>query len=267
MKHIDLHLHTIYSDGTAFPRQVVVDCATLGLDAIAITDHDITKGYKQAKEEGEKWGLEVLTGVEITATKYHILGYDFDVENRALQDILEYSRECQEDITKKRIEKLIAYGVPITFEKVKNCFSESRLGKLNIFMTMLKDKECRQYNKDKSPDKLLKFYLQKGGVAYEIEDKKRVIEKEAINTIHEAGGLAIVAHPSKDAETVEDLKELKGIDGLEIQPNFLEKNKVFKAYAEEKNLIITYGSDYHGARVLKRPLIGRKENLVKQFWR
>jgi len=269
MIYADLHLHTIYSDGTSLPKQIVVDCATIGLNMIAITDHDITKGYREAKEEAQKWGLRVLTGVEISTTKYHILGYDFDIENKILQELLEYSRMCQEDTTRKRVEKLIATGIPITFEKVRGYFPESRLGKLNIFMTLLKDKECREYHNNRDPEELLKLYLKKGGLAYEVEDKKEVETIEAIQAIHAAGGVAIVAHPFKEAKNIEKLEKLvrKGIDGLEVQPSFGKRNNTFKEYAEKKGMIVTYGSDYHGPRMLERPLLRRAENVVDKFWR
>ena len=72
----------------------------------------------------------------------------------------------------------------------------------------------------------------------------------------------------KEAETIGDIEKLieKGVAGLEIQPNYGNQNDMFKEYAEKKGLLMTYGSDYHGARLLERPLLGRKGNFVKKFW-
>lgn len=268
MKHIDLHTHTIYSDGTNRPKQTVIDCAIIGLDTIAITDHDHTEGYFEAKKEAKNWGIEVLTGVEISTTKYHILGYDFDIKNKPLQDLLEYSRECQENITKKRLKKLQAQGVPLTFENVKRHFAGSRLGKYNIIMTMFRDPDFKQYTKNKSAQEVLKTYVGKGTPAGTIKNKVQVRSKQAIDAIHKAGGIAIVAHPFKEIENMQELDRLvaKGIDGLEIQPNYGDKNDKFVEYAKEKGLIITYGSDYHGSSFITRPLLSRNGNLVKTFW-
>ena len=98
-----------------------------------------------------------------------------------------------------------------------------------------------------------------------VEHDEDVHSKEAIDTIHAAGGIAIVAHPFKQVKDFE--KEMaslvrKGIDGLEIQPNYGTKNDPFRAYAEKHGLMMTYGSDFHGAGY-DRPLLGRgKQNAL-----
>ena len=141
MGYMDLHIHTTYSDGTDPPQQGIIGSALRGLELVAIADHDSTFGYKEAKEEADKWGIKLLTGVEISTKNYHILGYNFDINNKKLQNLLELSRENQLDTTRKRIERISSYGIPLTFDKVNNFYPHSsRLGKGNITLTMLKDK-------------------------------------------------------------------------------------------------------------------------------
>jgi len=265
--YVDLHLHSIYSDGVSTPRNLAANCALIGMEAISLTDHDSTKGYDEIKEESKKFGLEVVTGVEISVNKYHILGYNFDVGNKSMQNLLKYSRECQAYNIRKKVEKLQGIGMPITFEKVRNNFPDSRLGKANLWMSIIMDEECRKFNKGKDNVEIFVKYLKSGGLTANVP-RKGINVDDAISEIHGAGGIAVIAHPSKDVDSIEELEELldKGIDGIEFQPNYAEEHERFKDYAEKNNILLTYGSDFHGARLLKRGLLGREDNLIEKFW-
>lgn len=268
MKHIDLHLHTTYSDGSYSPTQIVKEAALLGMETIAITDHDITGGYEEALEESKKWGIKLITGVEITTHDYHILGYNFDINNKEFQKVLEYSRECQENIVKQRIEVLKKQGIPITFEKIKNLFPNSRLGKLNIAMSIVLDRECQKHTKTTYIEEVFMDYLRNNPGMKTIDQSQQLTTKQAIDAIHNAGGIAVLAHPFKDIKEPEEelqfLREL-GLDGIEIQPNYNGKNDFYKKYAKENGLITTYGSDFHGSIFLHRPLLARKKNKFYHF--
>jgi 3',5'-nucleoside bisphosphate phosphatase len=270
MKHVDLHLHTTYSDGSCSPCQVVKDAALLGLNAVAITDHDHTAGYEEAKEEAKKWGIKLITGVEVTTKDYHILGYNFDIKNEEFQKILKYSRDCQENIVKQRVEILNKQGLPITFEKMRNFFPDSRLGKLNLAMSIVLDSECKKQTKTTYIEEIFNIYLRNNSEMEQIDKSQQLSSKQAIEAIHNAGGIAILAHPFKDVkDPIKELKILKdlGLDGIEVQPNYNGRNDFYREYAEDNKLIITYGSDFHGARYLKRPLLARKENKIHPFWK
>jgi 3',5'-nucleoside bisphosphate phosphatase len=264
IRYQDLHTHTIYSDGTNRPYQIVIDNALLGNKIMAITDHDHTKGYYEAKEESKKWGINVITGVEVSTENFHILGHDFDIENKSFQDFLAYSRELQRNISKQRVEKLQEYGIPITWEKVRNQFPQSRIGTFNLLIAMVSDSECRKYHKDQTTPELFQKYLKRGGLVHQVEHTKYVSTEETIKQIHNAGGQAIVAHPFKDVNKPEDLERLlkEGLDGLEYQPNFNGRNEPFLKYAKEKGLIITRGSDYHGSSFPQRPLLNPGLNEI-----
>ncbi|MBU4501526.1 MAG: PHP domain-containing protein [Nanoarchaeota archaeon] len=265
--YVDLHLHSTYSDGNCPPKQLAIDCAMIGMDAISLTDHDSTKGYNEIKNECKKWDLEIITGVEITTKKYHILGYNFDIKNKQLQDFLKYSRDCQAYNIKNKVKKLQEYGMPITFEKVKKDFPDSRLGKVNLWMSILMDEECRKFNNGLNSMEVFLKYLKKGGMTSNLPSKGVGLD-EAISQIHNANGVAVIAHPSKDVDTISELEELldKGIDGIEFQPNYGQKSKRFGKYAKKHNILLTYGSDFHGARLLGRGLLERDKNLIEKFW-
>ena len=137
---------------------------------------------------------------------------------------------------------------------------------MNILMTLFRDQECREYLKKTHPnesvEEIRNFYLGKEGIAGSEEGMTDLEKEVIINSLHEAGGIAILAHPAKD---IDDMKELdflreQGIDGLEIQPSFYEKYPLFEDYAKKHNLLTTYGSDYHGSymdRVLLRKGINK----------
>ena len=278
MKYIDLHTHTFYSDGIDSPAGLVKAVKLRGIEILAKTDHDTIAGYEEAKGEAEKWGIKLISGAEFTAKKYHILGLNFDTKNKKILELLEKSKNLQREACRQRTDILENYGVPISLKKVENYFPKSRVGKYNILMAMLIDKECRSWLYEKhgnaSPDEIRDFYITKKGIAAKLENRPALENEEIIKTIHEAKGIAIFAHPLKDinafsytlkdADNLSELDAMKeiGIDGLEIQPSFYsEKDSLIEKYAKDNNLLITYGSDYHGPN-FNRPLLGRGMNKV-----
>lgn len=267
---MDLHLHTTHSDGTTTAKQIVKDCAMLGLETIAITDHDETKGYYEAVEEANKWGMKVIPGVEITTNDYHILGYGIDLENKELQTFLENNRRLAREKTYRRIAKLEEAGIPISKEKLDKQFPNQMLNKAHIAMTMMLDSECKEYVGRKDTSELIKSYLGKDKPAGQIEKINFPEPEKVIKIIHNAGGKAVLAHPAKDvSDLVEiDIMREAGLDGIEYQPRFGNQNKLYINYAKKHKMIITYGSDFHGARYIQRPLLGREHgNEIDVFWK
>ncbi len=266
--YIDWHLHTNFSDGTSDPRTLVAAVKLKGIDSMAITDHDTLKGYFAAKDEAVKWNIELVPGVEISTLHYHILGLHVDPYNQGFQDFLEHVQDIQRKVCEQRITLLQAQGVPINLAKLEHAFPESRLGKYNIFMTMLQDKACAAYlqsrHQNESITGLFAHYFGKQSIAGNVEEKYFIEASEAIEQIHAAGGRAIIAHPFKDVKSMKALDMLleEGLDGLEVQPNFAEKNIPFIDYAREKGLRVTYGSDFHGP-AFSRQLLGRGENYFE----
>lgn len=268
-KYVDLHSHTIYSDGSDTPETLLRAVALKGTDVFALTDHDTMAGYIEAKKEADKWGVRLISGVEVSTSKYHILGLNVNPDDEGFQKFLLYSQEIQKDVCRKRIEKIATSGVPITLDKLLKTFPKSRVGKYNILMTMLLDEECRDYlaerHSGKSPDEIFGFYLRSNGIAGKVNKDEVIHSAEAIEQIHLAGGIAIIAHPFKEVTDIEnELGKLrrKGIDGLEIQPNYGEKNIPFLEYADKNGMKITYGSDFHGP-AFPRKLLGREySNLL-----
>jgi len=249
-KYIDFHMHTEFSDGVSTPEHLARVAALNELDIIALTDHDKIDGYERCSREGEKWGLKVIPGVEVSTDKYHILGLGIDTNSDRLRKFLAYSAAQQREVTIKRVDFLAKQGIPITLQKLEEAFSYSRLGKCNLYMAMLQDIECRKFFEnrgEKLTDALYKQCLKNGKEEEPVDKNTSVTPAIAIQEIHEAGGLAIIAHPFKDVKDMTEMDELRklGLDGLEIQLNYNGRNEPFRKYAEEHGLLITFGSDYH----------------------
>jgi len=267
-RYIDLHTHTVYSDGLYTPEILVRALALNGIEVFSKTDHDTLAGYEETVREADKWGIISVPGIEFSTHNYHILGYGFNVTDGFLE-VVDYSRELQRQNCRKRVEVLADYGVPISLEKVQRNFPNSRLGKMNVFMTMLTDEGCRGYLLKKHgkiiPEEVKAFYFGKGTVLRSDYGSEDLSSHEAISAIHSAGGIAVLAHPGRDVKSMDELEVLleQGIDGLEIQPNFYENYAVYEAYANENSLLLTYGSDYHGP-YMKRGFLGRGMNFLRQ---
>ena len=143
-QHIDLHSHTFYSDGSDTPESLVRAMHMSGVDVMALTDHDTLAGYERARAESDRYGFRIIPGVEISTTRYHILGLNVNPAHRGLQKLLERSQRLQEGECQQRIDILAKLGMPITFEKLRREYPESRLGKWNLIMAALGDPECRE---------------------------------------------------------------------------------------------------------------------------
>jgi len=262
---VDLHSHTLYSDGMNCPQDLVINAKMKGTEVFAITDHDTMAAYKEGKEEAEKWGLTLVPGVEVTVDNYHILGLNVDPNFQPFQDFLQRSRDIQESATRVRVGIMQKHGIPITMEKIKKLFShpQARLGRWSIIYTMLQDPEGMKYfaenNRGQTPDQIFRHYLGSKGIAGRIPKYQCIDSLEAITAIHEAGGIAAIAHPFKQVKDMKELDVLRemGMDGLEIQPNYTDRNIPFQQYAEKNGLKVTYGSDFHGP-AFHRKLLGKE---------
>ena len=272
-KYIDLHTHTRYSDGIETPFILMENLKLQGMDIVAKTDHDTLAGYEEAKQAADNLGLVLIPGIEFSDKDYHILGLGFNPYDPDFNALVESSSYNQRLTTQERVNLLHKHGIPITMEKVDKFFPFSRLGKHNIFRTIYSDKECRVWLEKNlpgaSPGDVFEYTLRKRGIASEIPHKYNLERDVIINTIHNAGGIAILAHAPKDVDNIRELGELKeiGIDGFEIQPKFYSKEfeaisyEDVERFTKENNMLLTYGSDYHGAS-LPRHLLNRDKNIL-----
>ncbi|MGN0543611.1 MAG: PHP domain-containing protein [Acutalibacteraceae bacterium] len=249
-KFIDLHTHSLKSDGSMTPAEVVREAKRAGLAAIALSDHDTVDGIREAVAEGEKIGVEVIPAIEFSVqskTETHILGYFIDIENpdllKTLKEVVDLRIE-RNYVTCQRLNEL---GFDITIEEVRALAPNNFVGRAH-FARALMDKGYT-----KSVKEGFDLYMTSGKYAY--CEKQRLTARDAVELIGKCGGISFLAHPHltklDDDELKEFLKELKGfgLSGLEgyytdYTPEMQEK---YQAMARELGLIISGGTDFHAA--------------------
>jgi len=257
MDYIDLHIHTNFSDGSLAPQEVVDISIKRGLKVISITDHDNIDGVSSVINKTPLHdGIKIIPGVEISA-KYekaiereiHILGYFIDIKNEALSKKLVYYREERKKRALKIIEKFNKIGISID-ESLLN--STNSIGRLHIAKYLV--------NKGivKNIKEAFKKYLGYNCTCYVMKNMFTV--EEAIQTIVEANGLPILAHPMISFNNIKMIEELleKGIIGIEVWHTKHTSSDVNMLYsfAKKRKLIITGGSDCHGYVNGNSPIIG-----------
>ncbi|MDP4979795.1 MAG: PHP domain-containing protein [Desulfobacterales bacterium] len=254
---IDLHIHSTASDGTLTPAQILDRAQAQHLRAIAITDHDTIDGSKEALQIGIPSCLHFLTGVELSAApppllrrsgSFHILGYGLRLDDDELNHTLLVLQHARENRNPAIIESLGRLGFDMTLAEVVEMVGESQIGRPHIARLMLKKGYVH------SIDEAFDRYLGTGKPAY--VDKYRISCQRALELIHGAGGIPILAHPYllslKDAAEVEklviSLKKI-GLGGIEaLYPEHPPHATAFyKELADRHHLLITGGTDFHGS--------------------
>ncbi|WP_189190175.1 PHP domain-containing protein [Streptomyces albiflavescens] len=249
---IDLHTHSTASDGTDTPAELVRNAAAAGLDVVALTDHDTTRGYAEAIAALPE-GLTLVTGAELSCRidgiSMHMLAYLFDPEERALLAERELVRDDRVPRAQGMIAKLRELGVPITWEQVARIAGHGSVGRPHVASALVELGVV-----DSVSDAFTEEWLADGGRAY--VPKHETDPFEAIRLIKGAGGVAVFAHPAaaKRGRTVPEsvIAELTtaGLDGIEVDhmDHEPETRARLRGLATELGLLTTGSSDYHGSR-------------------
>ena len=237
----DLHIHTLYSDGVFSPEKIVDTAIDVGLQVIALTDHDNVLSYPVAKEYLKQTGredkLEIIRGIEVNTLyknyEVHILGYFMDVENSDFQSMLKAQQQARVKQTKEIISLLSKKeGIKIKFEDIKKQVAEGgSIGRPHIAKAITNAGGTNsvidayaKYIHDDSP-----VYVQ----------RKTVTPQDAVEVIYDAGGIPVIAHPHDIVE-------------------------YFSSMAEELGLIVTGGSDFHCPNIMNGQIILGK-NFVPEW--
>ncbi len=201
-RNIDLHTHTIHSDGALTPKELVEKAKEAHLAAISISDHENTNGIDEAIETGKKLKVEIIPAVEITTypvpeKEHHILGYFIDYKDKKFQRELEKIRELREERSKKVIKNLNDLGFQINFGDLKAMASGTIVAP-HIAWSVIADMANKEKLKKVFGDipntgEFIRKYLVPGAPAY--ESREAMTTKEAVDLIHSVGGVAVLAHP------------------------------------------------------------------------
>ncbi len=255
MKYIDLHVHSNISDGTLTPKEVMELAYKNNLSAIALTDHDTLEGIQEAQETMDELynqGKEIrlIPGVEITigykGRDIHILGLFLDPRNINLLKELEITREERNLRNEKMITNLANAGIDISAEALRKEEGDAVLTRAHFAKYLT----SHGYTKNKK-EAFLKYL---GSDTPYYVKREYLAPEKGIQLIHEAGGLAILAHPllykyslNEIASLVQYLKQL-GLDGIEAiySMNTGDDESNMLRIANKYNLAISGGSDFHG---------------------
>jgi len=247
---VDLHTHSIYSDGTATPAELVRKAAGYRLKGFSLTDHDTTEGVEEAIRTGLELEVRVISGLEVSALHHnfslHILGYGIDP---GAPDLCRWLQRLQQGRRERNItilEKLAAIGIDISHDEMARMSECGQTGRPHIARLLINKGYVRTMHE------AFARYLGKNKPAW--CSRFAYTAAETIDIIHQAGGVAVLAHPGQldpgmklQPQIIKELKERK-LDGLEIfYPSHNRKmQKRLHGLAKQHNLLVTGGSDYHG---------------------
>lgn len=247
---VDLHTHSIYSDGTATPTELIRMAAANKLKGFALTDHDTTEGVRETIRLGLELDVQVISGLEISAMHHgyslHILGYGIDPDSPELCCWLERLQQGRVERNGKILEKLNGMGIEINHEEVVRLSRCGQTGRPHIARLLINKGYVKTMNE------AFKQYLGRNKPAW--CSRFSYTAAESIDIIHQAGGVAVFAHPGQldpgmkvQPRFIKELKERK-LDGLEIfYPGHTRKmQKRLMGLARQHKLLATGGSDYHG---------------------
>ncbi len=256
---VDLHVHSKASDGTCKPEEIADEVKEKGLLFFALTDHDTYEGGMELLSKRPEEAGRFVLGIELSCKdelgKYHILGYRFDPNNVAMMQIVEEAHDTRIFKVLNRIRILREqFGFTFTTDEIDELMANPNPGKPHIANLMLK----HHYAKERG---------EAIGLINRCRVKSRHLTPErAIGAITEAGGIAVLAHSyfgdGAQNLTLEEVKERVkrfepiGLQGLEcFYSRYTEEQRLqLLAFAQERGLYVTAGSDYHGSN--KKVVLG-----------
>jgi len=251
---IDLHVHSVYSDGTDSPAELVRSAVESGVTGLALTDHDTTDGVDEFLDACRAAAITGISGIELSCDslgsdeELHILGYGLDPTHPLVVKTANWAKEKREERNRRIVAKLNELGFPLTWEEVLEQTETGVVGRPHIASALLARKVVTDIKQAFS------LYLAKGKLAY--QEREYMAPQEGIEMIHAAGGVAVIAHPFlwlKDSHELEaGFRKLKamGADGVEVRYSAHTSEQMMELLrmAGEIGFFPTGGSDYHGTR-------------------
>lgn len=256
MKYIDLHVHSVCSDGTCTPEELVDLAVENDLVAFALTDHDTVEGVEAAMKAAEGRHIQVIPGVELSCEytispsrkkEIHILGYNLDCNQPQLREALEKVAQERDDRNRKMCENLHRDGYPIDYESLVSRFGNTIVTRAHFARFLLEQGAIP------SIDSAFKKILAQDGPYFVM--RKYLTPERGIELIKKAGGLPVLAHPLLYKMSVSELRslltELKGYGLRGIEAMYSRNRGNDEAFvrklANEYDLFITGGTDFHGS--------------------
>lgn len=260
----DLQSHSTHSDGSLPAAEVVARAADAGVELLALSDHDTVSGVSEAIATGRELGITVVPAVEISAIdagakvprELHILGYMIDHEGAGISKRLEEFLADREARTLRMAQALKDVGFELDEAEIQQRIAEGKpIGRPHLAAAVLSapgnaDRLAAEQIDDVGS--LIRGYLIEGKPAFRLRETPTV--EEAVEAIHEAGGVAIWAHPFWDvdepAEVIESINRFNalGIDGIEAfyVSHDQAQTELIAARCAELGMLTTGSADFHG---------------------
>lgn len=253
MNYIDLHVHSNASDGSFSPEEVVDLAKNAGLSTFALTDHDTIGGIEKAQEYAKRLGgIEVIPGTELSCyygdREIHIVGLFVDYKDAAFCKALEDLKIAREQRNQQMVQKFVDAGIPLTIEELKHGNPNSVITRAHFARVLVEKGICK--DKKEAFEKYLgigcPFYL----------PKPKVTPEHVLSLIQNAGGTAILAHPYSYKLSRAEVEHLLdetliplGLAGMECYYSTYDNGQTqeLRSIAYKRNLLVSGGSDFHGA--------------------
>jgi len=245
----ELHCHTTASDGLCSPAEIVRLAHLREVELLAITDHDTIAGHDEAIAAGDALGVRIIRGIEVSALsrggEVHVLGYGVRPTDQATQAKIASLRGAREARARGILDKLAGFGIHIPFDQVRALAGDAMIGRPHVARAMA------QIGAVATEQEAFDIYLGEGKPAF--VPHRGLTPAQAIQLIHDAGGLAVLAHPGLYAGNLAALLDEMipaGLDGIEaFYPlHTPEQTTQYVKIAHQHELLITGGSDFHGPR-------------------
>ncbi len=250
MTHYDLHVHSHYSDGTLAPAALVARAHAARVEVLALTDHDCTDGLAEATAAARAVGMQLVPGVELSATwqelTVHIVGLGIRPDDESLRRGLARLVEQRRERARKIAHKLDRRRIPDAYQGAARLAGGAILGRAHFARFLVREGYVT------SIGQAFKQFLLRGGAAY-VPVQWATLE-EAVGWIHGAGGQAVIAHPVRyklsNGRLRKFLAQFKACGGVGIEVvcggQAPSTNVHCAALAREFDLLASVGSDYHG---------------------
>lgn len=262
---IDLHSHTLHSDGQRTPAELFAEAKAAGITVLSVTDHDTVSGLAECAQAAERFSMRLVTGIELSAELHgrevHILGHFVDPTSTALRALADEMLAERRERMERMVARAQEAGMKITMDAVIAHSGGENLGRPHLARALVAAGYA-QSMKD-----AFDRYLKSRGTLF--VDRRRLSAQAAIELAHGAGGTAAVAHPGANKISRQELTLLAdmGLDAVEAYhpehvPNQAE---AFDRWAGELRMLVTAGSDYHGPAVQPDRQLGDRSLAADRF--
>ncbi len=256
----DLHIHSVFSDGTFTPEEIVEEAIWKKLDGVALTDHDTVEGIDRFLIAGKQKRIKVILGIEISASylgrDIHILGYNYDIEKMKNNEELKKINNSRMPRVLEIINRMAKDGIPVNSEDLYNMDLKGEPGRPHIARILMKKGIVSSW------DEAFETYLSEDSPYY--VPKYKINVERAIDIILSSNGIPVLAHPGlyRIMPNIEEMVEW-GLKGIEVfYPLHAQyQTEEFLLWCKKYNLIATGGSDFHG--IESKPPLG--STVVKEL--